>query len=259
MSWPWRELEGLLAAGKALLPGVSPAAMLQTAVRLAGDRVLGRQLTMRVGDSDVTLTPVELDTELDNIGLAFGQVPHVRIVAKDVDWPGTPLMKLALTCGDVRFQSLPMPSVVAGLVDVEITVSAEVVRAKVAELQPDLIVDIGEDSVARVRWASKERWGHLEVEPSVTDDGLVLTPKVLQVAKMRFGAVQRMRPTVVEIPDLPRGLRLTAVEPGPSELVLRGQAERWRENIPVADLVGWLATAAATLTLPRFPGAPPSD
>jgi hypothetical protein len=92
------------------------------------------------------------------------------------------------------------------------------------------------------------------VEPTLDHStGLILAPQVLQVAGMRFSAVRRMQPTIVEVPDLPRGLRLTAVEPGPGELVLRGEAERWRENIPLTDLLGWLATAAATLTLPRFP------
>jgi hypothetical protein len=145
--------------------------------------------------------------------------------------------------------------VVAGSVELEITVSADVVRAKVAEIEPNLVVDIGDDSVVRVRWARQPGWGHLEVEPVLdAEQGLVLAPQVLQVAGMRFGAVRRMRPTVVEVPDLPRGLRLTAVEPGPGELVLRGEAERWRERIPLTDLLGWLATAASTLTLPRFPG-----
>ncbi|TCO44252.1 LmeA family phospholipid-binding protein [Actinocrispum wychmicini] len=257
MTWPWRELEGLLAVGKALLPGLanSPAAVLQMAVRVAGDRVVGRRVTMRVGEHDVELTPVEIDTDLDTVGLALGQVPHVKIVAEDVTWPDAPLTRLSLVCADVRFQSLPVPSVVAGSVALEITVSADVVRAKVAELQPKLVMDIGADSVVRVRWARRPSWGHLEVEPVLDPtQGLVLAPQVLQVAGLRFGAVRRMQPTVVEIPDLPRGLRLTAVEPGPGELVLRGEAERWRENIPLTDLLTWLATAAATLTLPRFPG-----
>ncbi|MEV4318987.1 LmeA family phospholipid-binding protein [Actinocrispum sp. NPDC049592] len=254
MSQPW--LEGLFTMGKALLPGLanSPAAMLQMAVRAAGDRVIGKRLTMRAGDADVELTPVVLDTELDTVGLALGQVPHIRIVAEDVTWPSAPLSRLAITCENVRIQSLPVPSVVAGSVDLEITVSADVVRAKVAELQPNLVVDIGEDSVVRLRWAKHPSWGHLEVEPTLDPAaGLILAPQVLQAAGMRFSAVRRLQPTVVEVPDLPRGLRLTAVEPGPGELVLRGEAERWRETIPITEVITWLATAAATLTLPRFP------
>ncbi|MET0237103.1 MAG: hypothetical protein ABW224_20810 [Kibdelosporangium sp.] len=257
MTWPWRELEGLLAAGKALLPAAmsgSPAAMLEAAVRTAGDRVIGRQLTMRVGDSDVTLTPVELDTVLDNVGLALGQVPRIHVVAEDVAWPGTPLRRMAITCSEVRFQSVPSPSAVAGSVEVEITVAADVVRAKILELQPNLIVDIGDDAVMRVRWAARRNWGHLEVEPIVVAEGVLLAPRVLQIARTRWRSVERMRPTVVEIPDLPRGLRLTEVELGEGELILRGEAERWHEKIPLTDLLGWLATAATTFTLPRFPG-----
>ncbi|CAM3295570.1 LmeA family phospholipid-binding protein [Kibdelosporangium persicum] len=253
MTWPWRELEGLFAAGKALVPG-SPATVLQAAVRAAGDRVIGREVTMRVADADVTLVPVEIDTELDTVGLALGQVPWLRVVAQDVTWPGTPVQLLAVTASDVRFQSLPMPSVQANEVSVEITLAADVVRAKVAELQPDLVVDIGDDSVMRVRWAPRRSWGHVEVEPVVAGGGVHLRPKVLQVRNFRFRAVDRLRPAVVEIPDLPRGLRLTGVELGESRLVLRGEAERWHERIPLIDLLTWLATAAATFTLPAFPG-----
>lgn len=254
MTWPWRELEGLFAAGKALVSSGSPAAVLEAAARAAGDRVIGRELTMRVGDADVTLTPVEIDTELDTVGLALGQVPGLRIVAADVAWPGTPVDLLAITATDLQFQSLPTPSVLAHAVSVEITLAADVVKAKVAELQPDLIVDIGADSVMRVKWAPRRNWGHIEVEPVVVEDKVLLKPQVLQLKTMRFRSAERLRPTVIEIPDLPRGLRLTDVELGASRLVLRGEAERWHEKIPLTDLLTWLATAAATFTLPQFPG-----
>ncbi|RSM90534.1 hypothetical protein DMH04_03450 [Kibdelosporangium aridum] len=254
MTWPWRELEGLFAAGKALMSSGSPAAVLQAAVRAAGDRVIGRELTMRVGDADVTLTPVEIDTELDTVGLALGQVPSVRIVAVDVAWPGTPVQQLAIIASKVQFQSLPSPNVRADEVSVEITLAADVVKAKVAELQPDLVVDIGEDAVMRVKWAPRRTWGHIEVEPAVVGDCVHLKPKVLQLRTMRFRSAEKLRPTVIEIPDLPRGLRLTEVELGASKLVLRGEAERWHEKIPLTDLLTWLATAAATFTLPQFPG-----
>ncbi|ONI82819.1 hypothetical protein ALI144C_17245 [Actinosynnema sp. ALI-1.44] len=253
MTWPWRELEGLLAAGKALVSG-SPAAVLQAAVRAAGDRVVGRELTVRVGDADVTLTPVEIDAEVDPVGLALGQVPGVWFLARDVAWPGTPVHRLAITASDLRFQSLPSPSVMAGDVDVAITLTADVVRAKVAEVQPDLVVDIDHDSVMRVRWARRRTWGHLEVEPVVVEQGVHLRPKALQLGSMRVRGVERLRPALVEIPDLPRGLRLTGIDLGAGELVLRGQAERWHEKIPLTDLLTWLATTAATLTLPQFPG-----
>jgi hypothetical protein len=257
VTWPWRELEGLLAAGKALLPAAmsgSPAALLETAIRTAGERMVGRQLTMRVGGSDVTLTPTKLDTELATAGLALGQVARIHVVARDVAWPGTPVREITITCADVRFQSLPMPSVRAKSVVVEIVVAAEVVRAKVAELQPNLVVDIGDDAVMRVRWAPRRTWGHLEVEPVVAEEGVLLMPRILQIARTRWRAVERMRPTVVEIPDLPRGLALTEVELRPGELVMRGEAAGWHERIPLTDLIGWLATAATTLTLPQFPG-----
>ena len=253
MTWPWRELEGLLAAGKALVSG-SPAAASQAAVRAAADRVVGRELTMRVGDADVTLTPTEIDAEIDPVGLALGQVPRVRIAARDVTWPGTPVHELAIVADDLRFQSIPSPSVLVGDVDVRITLTADVVKAKVAEVQPNLVVDIGDDSVMRVRWAPRRTWGHLEVEPVVVDQGVHLCPKVLQLGGMRLRAVERLRPTVVELPDLPRGLRLTGVELGAGHLVLRGETEQWHQRIPLTELLTWLATTAATFTLPQFPG-----
>jgi hypothetical protein len=243
VNWPWRELEGLLAGLPALPAG--PAAMLELAVRTAGNRVLGRRLTMRVGESDVSLTPVELDIRLETLGIALGQVGHVRITAEDVTWPDAPLRRLAVFCDDVRLSSLPTPSVVAGTVEVVITVTAEVVRAKAAEAQPNLDVDIGPDGIVRVSWARKPHWGNVEVEASVEEAGVVLTPKVLTVGGHKFGAVRRLRPTVLEVPDLPRGLRLIAVQPGPGELVLRGVTERWRERIPVTEVLSWLTTTVA--------------
>ncbi|WP_158886892.1 hypothetical protein [Amycolatopsis anabasis] len=245
---PWR-----------LLPTVpvTPAAMLQTAVRTAGDRMLGRRLTVRAGEADVEMTLAELDFRVSSVGLGQAQMGDVRLVFEDIAVPDTPLDRLVLVCRDVEVRSLPSPVLVAASVEVAVTVSAEVLADRIAEVRPDVLVEVGTDRIVRVRSARRPHWGALHVEPDVGADGVSLRPVAVQFGGVRIRLPRRLRPISVTVPDLPRGLRLTGVEPGEGELVVYGLADRWRErlsSIPLGTLVGWLTTAATTLTVPRLGG-----
>ena len=48
--------------------------------------LVGKRVTIRMGDHDVTLTVTELDSELEPRGLAVGQLGEVRVAARDIEW-----------------------------------------------------------------------------------------------------------------------------------------------------------------------------
>jgi hypothetical protein len=260
---PKRELENLLAVGKTLFFSkaqspvpMTPAAMLETAVQTAGERMLGRRVTVRAGASDVEMTLVEIDFRVDSVGLGQARMGDVRLVAEDVDVPDYPLERLTLVCRDVRMSSLPMPTLVAGSVEVSVAASAAALRNRVAELRPDILAEPGEDGYLLLRSAKRPRWGHLRVEPGIDDGLILLRPRALGFGPFGIGLPRWLRPITIPVPDLPNGLRLTGVEVDNGELILHGLADQWRErlsSVPLSTLLSWVTTAATTLTVPRLP------
>ncbi|MGC7096535.1 hypothetical protein ACPZ19_17800 [Amycolatopsis lurida] len=229
------ELAGLAAA---LVPGtaLSPAAILRT----AAERVTGRRLAVRVDGRDVEFTVTELDYEADTLRLAAGKLGDVRLVAEDVSWPEVPLRRVTVLGRDVRIRSLPSITATPASVELEVGVAAEVVTGRVAELRPDLVAELA-GGFARIRWAKAPRLGHLDLEPTLTGDAVVLVPRGLRVAGLRLPP--RVDPVSLELPEFPEGLRLTGIEVRPEELVLQLAAAQWPERlarVPLLDLLGWV-------------------
>lgn len=257
------ELAGLAAAGRSLLPNMpmTPAAVL----RAATEQLVGRRLTAKVGDGEAVFTLTELDYPADSFRLAAGRIGDLRIIAEDVDWPEPvgedgeqrtiPLRRVLVLAEDVRLRSLPTPAATPARVEIRITVSAEVLRDRVAAVRPGIVVTPGEDGLLQVRWAKRPEWGHLTLEAIVADDAVVLMPRKLHVRHRPFRAPRRFRPIVLPLPELPHGMKLTQVEPREGELELHTVAEEWPERlsrIPLADLLSWMTTVAMTLTLPKL-------
>ncbi|MEU4670997.1 hypothetical protein AB0F91_24195 [Amycolatopsis sp. NPDC023774] len=254
----WPEIAGLAAAaGRSLLPNVpaTPAALARTVT----EQLVGRRLTAKANGREARFTLTELDYPADSLRLATGRLGNVRLVAEDVEWPTTatstiPLRRVVLLAKDVRLRSLPTPTVVPGEVELDITVAGNIVRERVAQTRPDLVAT-PHDSGFQVRWAKHPGWGRLTLTPAVDADAVVLTPRTLHIGQREFRAPKRIRPVVLPLAELPKGLRLTAVRPADDELVLSTVADEWPERlsrVPLPELLAWLTTAALTLTLPRF-------
>ncbi|UOX85840.1 DUF2993 domain-containing protein [Amycolatopsis sp. FBCC-B4732] len=256
----WSELAGLAAAGRSLLPNVpvTPAALARTVT----EQLVGRRLTAKVDNREVGLTLTELDYPAGNLRLATGRIGDVRIVAEDVDWPepeggSIPLRRVTVLAEDVRLRSLPTPAAKPARVELQIAVSADVLRERVAKVRPGIVAAPAGSGLLQIHWAKRPLWGHLTLRPEVGDDAVVLVPETLHIGQRRLRPPRRFRPIVLPLPELPPGIRLTKVEPRQDELVLHTVAEEWPERlsrIPLPDLLSWLTTAAVTLTLPRLGG-----
>ncbi len=251
---PLPELFGLAAAGRALLPNVpvTPAAVLKTVT----EQLVGRRLTAKLDGHDVGLTLTGLDYRADSLSLAAtGRVGDVRIVVEDVDWPEIPLERVTVLASNVRLRSLPSPAAIPEQVKMAIRVAPEVLQERVSRVRPGISVTPGDDGQFHVRWVKRPHWGHLALESTVEDCAVVLRPMAVHIGRRRFGPPSRLKPIVLPLPELPQGIRLTAVEAHDGHLVLHALAEEWPEKlstIPLGDLLGWVTTAVTTLTLPRL-------
>ncbi|MFE3173876.1 DUF2993 domain-containing protein [Amycolatopsis sp. NPDC059235] len=155
---------------------------------------------------------------------------------------------------DVRLRGLPSPAVIPGSVELEIEMSGAVVRDRVAAARPDLIATPHPEGI-RVRWRKHPHWGHLTFVADIADDAIVLTPTALRLGRWARRPPKRIRPIVLPLPDLPKGLRLTGIRSDEDELALTIAADEWPgrlARIPLSDMLTWLTTAAMTLTLPGF-------
>ncbi|WP_116042583.1 hypothetical protein [Amycolatopsis palatopharyngis] len=258
-SWlPWRELEGLFTAGRTLLPSMptSPSGVLQTAIRTVGDRLVGNRLTVRAADTDLRMTLVELDCRISSVGIGQADVGDLRLVVEDVESTEgghIPVRRAVIVCRDLRVRSIPVPTLATQAIELTITVGGDVVRDLVTQARPDVLADVGADRILRLRSARRPGWGHLQVEPYIDGSRILLRPVAAQVSRVRVPLPTRVRPIPVDVPDLPRGLRLTGIETGPGNLVLRGVTDHWRDrlaSIPLSSLLGALTSAATTLTVP---------
>lgn len=165
-----------------------------------------------------------------------------------------PLRRVTVLAKDVRLRGLPSPAAIPGSVELEIEVSGTVVRDRVAAARPDLIATPHPEGF-RVRWRKHPHWGCLTLVAGIEDDAIVLTPTALRLGRWTRRPPKRIRPIVLPLPDLPKGLRLNGIRPAEDELALTIAADEWPgrlARIPLPDLLTWLTTAAMTLTLPGF-------
>lgn len=292
---PWAELAGLAAAGRSLVPDVPAALARTVTEQLLGRRLTtkvdGADLALTLTELDYPADSLRLATgRIGDVRVVAENItwperdPHPTDAPKVSDGSDTggsgadapsdpaassrpdpaasgaaaagriPLRRVVVLAKDVRVRSLPTPSVIPAEVGLEIFVDGEVVRERVAALRPGIVATPHHDGL-RLRSTRRPGWGHLTLEPTVEPEAVVLTPATLHIGRWKFRAPKRIRPIVLPLPELPKGLRLTGVRAAEGELVLNTVADEWPERlarIPLGDLLSWLTTAALTLTLPRL-------
>ena len=80
--------------------------------------LVGKRVTVRMGDHDVVLTVTELDSELESRGLAVGQLGEVRVAACDIEWGQQRLQRAVAVLRNVHIRPGVPPVVVAAPVEV---------------------------------------------------------------------------------------------------------------------------------------------
>ncbi|MGW5054123.1 LmeA family phospholipid-binding protein [Actinokineospora sp. NPDC004072] len=224
--------DALLSAGRR----ATPAGALETAVRVAAERLRGRVVTVR----GVPMTVTDLAVTTDTAGLLQGRIDEVRFAARDVGWPGLPVARLAVRCHDVRVVGPLSTRVVIGSVRLRVAIPASALG------RPPVAVRLADGQV----WLSRPPWpGALRVVPEVAGGALRVRPVAVRLGRLR---VRLARPAIpVDLPDLPPNVRVTAVSVTDA-IEVDAHAVDWRDRVsgtPLTDLLGLLGTAATTLTV----------
>ena len=198
--------------------------------------VVGRTLSVRLDQGEITLTVTEFDSRLDLAALAVGQLDNVRLAATDLRWANSRFSNAAVTLRNVHLRPGAPPVLVAAPVEMSLEVPTSFLDELFSWAVPRFSGEIGADAVARLRWARRPALGNLEVDAHLDGSTLWLKARRLSVRRRRWRIPERVPAYPVQLPDLPRGLQLTGISFGPGCLHLSGTLPEWRLDLPRAGL-----------------------
>ncbi len=217
--------------------------------------LIGKEVTVRIGDHDVVLTVTELDATLDPQGLAVGQLGEVRVAACNIRWDDNQLQRAVAVLRNVHIRPGVPPLVVAAPAELSSKLPAKVFDDVLRQAVPQLRGELAKGGTARLRWARRPGWGGLEVEADVAGTTLWLRPRALVRGQRRWTLPTRTPAYRVPLPELPHGLVITDVTFGADSLQLSALLPEWRMDLPLKyleDLITRLSQGALSFTWPSL-------
>jgi hypothetical protein len=245
-----RDLFTSLWSATAMVPVNSgAAAAYQTLFMTMRRLIVGRSLTVRLDDGDLTMTVREFDSQLDVRGLSVGQLNDVTLVAADIQWRTSSFDQATVVLHNLHMKPTSPPVLVAAPVDLTLEVPTTALDELFRWAAPRLRAEIGADGVARLRMARRPRIGHAEVEARLDGSTLWLTPRGLAIGRSRWRLPARTPAYPVRLPEFAHGLQLTAVAFGPGVVRLSGTLPQWRAELPRKRLEDIITQLSADVVL----------
>jgi LmeA-like phospholipid-binding len=257
---PFRPLDSFASLWSATSQTAGPAAMYRSLFETARGLLVGRTFTVRTTSAAVQLTLTELDAQLEPLALSVGQLGDVRIVAVDLTWAEYRIERAVAVARNVHVRPATIPVLVAAPIELTVTVSAATVGALVQRRVPWLSADIEQDAVEQdavptVRWRRKPDLGHAEVDIRPDGSTLWLRLRAVNALGRRWPVPARLPAYPIRLRQLPSGLRLTRIEPGPGVLHLHGVIPEWRKPMPTGrlnDLLRQIRSASKLLDVSKW-------
>lgn len=190
--------------------------------------VVGRRVTVHAGSGPITMRVSEVESSLDVRRLPVGQLDDVRVSATDIDWQTTHFDHATAVLHNVHVRPGTPPTVMAAPVHLTLDVPTEALDDLLPRVVPRFAGNIGDDGVARVRFARRPGLGHVEVDAELDGSALLLTARSVTVGHRRWLLPARTPAYRVKLPELPHGLQLTDVRFEPGLLRLSGTVAQWR-------------------------------
>ncbi len=215
--------------------------------------LIGKEVTVRIGDHDVVLTVTELESALEPQGLAVGQLGDVRLAARDIRWDGNDLQSAVAILHNLHIRPGMPPLVVAAPAELSTSLPANIFDDMLRQAAPQLRGELSEDGNARLRWARQPGWGGVDVDIDVVGTDLRLRPRALIAGRWRWPLPARMPAYQVPLPELPHGLLVTGVSFGADSLEISGLLPEWRMELPMRyleDVISQLSQGALSFAWP---------
>lgn len=220
--------------------------------------LIGKRVTVRMGDRDVMLTVTELDAELEPRALAVGQLGEVRVAACDIEWDQHRLQRAVAVLHNVHIRPGVPPMVVAAPAELTSALPSATFDDVLHQAVPQVRAQLCEDGSARLRWARRPDWGSLEVDAEVVGSTLWLRPRALRRGHRRWKLPARTPARPVQLPDLPHGLMVTGVSLASDSLQLKALLPEWRMELPLKyleDLISRVSQGVLSFAWPPLFGS----
>jgi hypothetical protein len=198
--------------------------------------LVGREITVRVGNHNVVLTVTEFDSPLEPQALAVGQLGEVRLAARDVKWDQHRFDRAAAVLRNVHFRPGAPPLVVAAPAELSATLPTAFFDDVLRQAAPQLCGEMRADGTARLHWARRPGWGGLEVDVEAVGATLRLRPRALVTRRRRWSLPAWVPTYPLPLPGLPRGLLLTGVSLGSDSLQVSALLPEWRTELALKHL-----------------------
>lgn len=255
---PFRPIDMLtsLWSSAAVAPVTSGAAAAYRTLFMTVRRlVVGRQLSIRLDDGDLTLTVTEFDSRLDVRRLSVGQLNDVRLAVRDIRWQDKEFDHATAVMHNVHLRPTAPPVLVAAPVELTLEVPAAAIDDLFRFAAPRWSGEVGSDGVARVRIARRPLFGHVEIDVTLDGSTLWLKPRGLVVRNSRWNLPARTPAYPVHLPELPHGLQLTGVTFAPGVVRLTGSVSEWQMDMPrkrLEEILNQLSVVGVPLNLTRL-------
>lgn len=223
--------------------------------------LIGKRVTIRMGDHDVTLTVTELDSELEPRGLAVGQLGEVRVAACNIEWGPHSQQHLSHAVAVLRNMHIRPgvpPLAIAAPVELSTALPAKIFDDMLRQAAPQLHAQLNADRTAQLHWARRPGWGSLEVDVDVVGTTLWVRPRALVTGltgQRRWKLPGRTPSHPVPLPDLPHGMLVTGVTLGVDSLHISALLPEWRMDLPLRhleDVISQLSQGALSFAWPSL-------
>jgi len=226
---------------------------LEAVVTAARAGVLGREVTFRIGSTEVTLTIVDLDVRSTPIGLMVGQYEDVRLVAERVSWGNTHLRRISIRCHNVHLRTGAGTTLVAAPIEIEAVLDEDDLARLLGPRARRARLTIGADGIARLALADHPRLGHIEVAPRMDGAAVRLVPTAI-VLRGRRHPIRRVPGLRIQPAQIPQGAVLRGVETGPGQVSITAIVPEWRQPVSralLAKLTERLRARRGRVDVPR--------
>lgn len=168
--------------------------VLERLVSVLRSRALGKQLSFECGGDQARFTLTELDVDLNPTAVTMGQLGEVVVEACELSWRGTRCERAVAQLHNCHVQSGGGLQLVAAPVDLCFTVGVSELNELLAAYRPELVLEISESDVARVRWRRHPAWGFVEVDAGADGTRIWARPVRLVRGSRSLGVVRRLPP-----------------------------------------------------------------
>jgi hypothetical protein len=219
--------------------GTRVAAGYRTLFETMRSRVLGRRVTIRLEQSDLSMRITEFRSPMELRSLSVGQLGEVQVAAEDIRWNAYEFRRARAVLHNVHFRPTTPPVIVAAPIEISVELTPGLINQLVARLAPRLIGQLSADGSASLQWAAHPAVGSVEVVPHIDGSTLRLQPRAIVVRNRRRPLSPRVPSYPVRLPVLPNGVKLDLTK-SPDGLHVIGTLPEWSTEVPRGRLETWL-------------------